>query len=154
LNVPKLGLESGHEIQDDLADPLQESLLSELVAQEEQQERQQQQKQLRHEIVTAIGHLEAQPQEVVRLYYQEGLTQQQIMQVLNLSQATVSRRLTKAREAVLLTLVQWGQQTLNRPPDPNLIKDMSAALEEWLEFYYGSLNPVSSGEQPGQEIES
>lgn len=153
LNVPKPGLESGNEIQDSLSDPLQESLLSELVAQEERQERQQQQLQLRDAIVAALGSLDAQSQKILRLYYQQGLTQQQMMQSLNMSQSTVSRRLTKAREAVLLALVQWSQQTLNSPPDPNLIKDMSAALEEWLGVYYGSLNPVSGSEKTGKEVE-
>lgn len=151
LNVPKAGSESGDEIQDKLADSLQDSLLSELMIQEELQERQQQQSQLRNEIVTALENLEAQSQELLRLYYQQGLTQQQIMQELNMSQATVSRRLTKAREAVLMALVQWSEKALNIPPTPNLIKDMSAALEEWLAVHYGALNPVSSSRAAGKE---
>lgn len=151
LNVPKAGAESGCEMQDTLADPLPDSLLSELVAQEELQERQQQQFQLRDEIITALGNLEAQSQKLLRLYYQQGLTQQQIMQEFNLSQATVSRRLTKARESILMALVQWSQKTLNSPPSPTLIKDMSAALEEWLGNHYGGLNPAASSERTGKE---
>jgi RNA polymerase sigma factor (sigma-70 family) len=151
LNVPKAGTESGNEIQDTLSDPLQDSLLSELVVQEELQERQQQQSQLRDEIVRALATLEPQSQELLRLYYQQGLTQQQMMQALNLSQATVSRRLTKARETILIALVQWRQQTLNSSPDPNLIKDMSAALEEWLGVHYDVLKPFCSSETTGQE---
>ncbi len=153
LNVSRTGAEAGNEIQDTLSDPLQESLLGELVVQEEIQERLLQQIQLRDQIVAEIGTLDAQFQKLLRLYYQQGLTQQQIMQELNLSQATVSRRLTKAREAVLMALVKWSQQTLNSPPNPTLIKDMSAALEEWLGVYYGSLNPVSGSERTGKEVE-
>lgn len=151
--MTRSGIESGSEIQDTLADPQQDSLLSELIIQEDQQERQQQQFQLRDAIVAALSNLEAQSQELLRLYYQQGLTQQQIMQALNMSQSTVSRRLTKAREAVLMALVQWSQKTLNSPPNPNRIKDMSAALEEWLGIYYGVLNPVSSSERTGKEVE-
>ncbi|MBF2026223.1 MAG: sigma-70 family RNA polymerase sigma factor [Oscillatoriales cyanobacterium C42_A2020_001] len=116
LNAAKPGLESNNEMQDTLADPTQGSLLTELVMQEEQQERQKQQFQLRDQIVSVIKKLDTQSQELLRLYYQQGLTQQQIMQQLQMSQATVSRRLTKAREAVLMALVQWSQEALNNRP--------------------------------------
>lgn len=153
LNAIKGETESSQEIQETFADTLRDSLLSELVAQEELQERQQQQLQLRNEIVAALERLDSQSQEFLRLYYQQGLTQQQIIRKLNLSQATVSRRLTKAREAILMALVEWSQKVMNNPPTPNLIKDMSAALEEWLGVYYDDLTPVSSSETTGQETE-
>jgi RNA polymerase sigma factor (sigma-70 family) len=137
LNLPKAGIESGSERQDDLPDPLQESLLTEWVMWEDNQARQVQWAQIRGVIVTALEQLDAQSQEVLRCYYQQGLTQQQIMQQLQMSQATVSRRLTKAREALLLALVQWSQLPLNSSTTPNLIKEMSAALEEWLVVHYG-----------------
>lgn len=150
LNVPKAGLESSGEWQDDLVNPLQESLLIELITQEEQQTRQDQHFQLHSVIVTALEQLNAQSQELLRLYYQEGLSQQEMMQQLQMSQATVSRRLTKAREALLLALIEWSQQTLNSSPTPSLIKDMSTALEEWLEVHYGVLNS-SFGKQPTEQ---
>lgn len=153
LNVPKAGLESGGEIQDDLADPLQVSLLTDLLMQEEHQERQDQWLQIRNRMVGAIETLDAQSQELLRLYYQQGLTQQQMMQQLQISQATVSRRLTKAREALLTALVQWRQAVLNSPTTSNLIKDMSAALEEWLRVHYGVPNPDSSSQAAGKETE-
>jgi RNA polymerase sigma factor (sigma-70 family) len=154
LNVPKAGLESGGERQDDLPDLLQESLLTTWLNQENDQARQKQQSQIRDAIVTALGQLNAQSQELLRLYYQQGLTQQQIMQQLQMSQATVSRRLTKAREALLMALVQWSQQTLNNPTTPNLIKEMSAALEEWLEVHYGVPTPPLGRKTADQETES
>ncbi|NJP08627.1 MAG: sigma-70 family RNA polymerase sigma factor [Leptolyngbyaceae cyanobacterium RU_5_1] len=157
LNVPKAGLELGGEIQDDLADPFQESLLAELVAQEERQDRREQRSQLRQLILTGLEKLDAQSQGLLRLYYQQGLTQQQIMQQLQMSQATVSRRLTKTREALLMALVQWSQETVNNPPTPNLIKDMSAALDEWLGVHYGVSdgvpNPDSGSKTAGKETE-
>lgn len=151
LNVPKVGLESGGERQDDLTDPLQESLLTALVLQEDDQERQEQWTQLHSAIVAALAQLTAESQILLRLYYQQGLTQQQMMQQLQMSQATVSRRLTKAREALLLALVQWSQQRLNKVTTPNQIKDMSAALDEWLGVHYGVLSPDSSGGTAGKE---
>ncbi len=153
LNVPKAGLDSGGERQDDLPDLLQESLLTEWVNQEEEQERQAKWSQIRRAITTALEQLDAQSQELLRLYYQQGLTQQQIMQQLQMSQATVSRRLTKAREALLMALGHWSQQTLNNSTSPNLIKDMSAALEEWLEVHYGVLNPPLGRQTTDQETE-
>jgi RNA polymerase sigma factor (sigma-70 family) len=148
LNLPKPGLESGSEIQDSLTDEQQDSLLGDLIAQEEQEERQTQRSQLQDALVDAIAKLEAKSQELLRLYYQEGKTQQQIMQELQMSQATVSRRLTKTRESLLTALVQWSQATLNISPNPNLIKDMSAALEEWLGGYYGVPNSSSDSQFP------
>lgn len=152
LNLPKAGVESGRERQDDLADPLQESLLAELIAQEDDQARQTQQADVRCAIVAALDALEPQSQEMLRLYYQQGQTQTQIMQHLQMSQATVSRRLTKAREALLLALVQWSQAQVNRTPTPSLIKELSAALEEWLEVYYGVPDPPSGSQPAGKEI--
>lgn len=152
LNVPKAGSEAGRERQDDVAAPLQESLLAELIAQEDDRERQDQRSNLRSEIVVALDSLAPQSQEMLRLYYQQGQTQKQIMQHLQMSQATVSRRLTKAREALLLALVQWSQVQMNSAPSPSLIKEMSAALEEWLEVYYGVPDPPSGSQPAGKEI--
>jgi len=153
LNVPQAGLEAGTERQDGLTEPLQESLLTEWMMQEDDQVRQEQQSQIRSAIVTALEKLNAQSQELLRLYYQQGLTQQEMMQQLQMSQATVSRRLTKAREALLLALIEWSQQTLNSSPNPNLIKDMSAALEEWLGVHYGVPNPSFGRQTAGQGTE-
>jgi RNA polymerase sigma factor (sigma-70 family) len=154
LNAPKPGFAPGSEVQDDLSDSLHDSLLNEFIAQEELQERQQQKFQLHHEIVTTLKSLDVQSQELLRLYYQQGLTQQQIMQQLQMSQSTVSRRLTKARETLLTKLVQWSQEQLNSSPTPTLVKDISAALEEWLGVYYSGLNSVSSSKTAGKETES
>lgn len=152
LNVPKSGLESKEEWQDDLTDPLHESLLTQLINQEIEQERQVQQSQVREAIETALNSLDNPSQTLLRLYYQQGLTQQQIMEQLQMSQSTVSRRLTKARESLLMAFVKWSQEALHTSPTPDLIQDMSAALEEWLGVHYGVLNPDSSSETADKEI--
>ncbi|MBD2328728.1 sigma-70 family RNA polymerase sigma factor [Alkalinema sp. FACHB-956] len=151
LNRPLLGEETDTDFQESLADPQGESFLAALIAQEDLQERQRQREHLHQAIATRLATLEPQSQEILRLYYQQGLTQQQMMQYLQMSQATVSRRLTKARETLLLKIVEWSQEQLNISPTPNLIKDMSAALEEWLGVYYGQPNPVSSSPSAGKE---
>lgn len=142
LNVPKPGFDLGAERQDDLSEPFQESLLAELVNQEEAQTRHNEWLILREAIVTAIGQLSVESQDILRLYYQKGLTQQQIIQHLQMSQATVSRRLTKSREALLRALVSWSEQRLNSSVTSNQIKDLSAALEEWLGIHYQVNNNV------------
>jgi RNA polymerase sigma factor (sigma-70 family) len=144
LNVAKLGLESGGEMQDDLANPEQESLLADLINLEQDQESQKQRADLQTAIATALTQLEPKLQTILQLYYQQGLTQKQIMRTLSKSQSTVSRDLGKARETLLTALVQWSQTTLNISPTPHRIKEMSAALEEWLGVHYTELYPDSS----------
>lgn len=69
---------------------------------------------------------------LLHLYYQESLTQQQIAQTLQTKQYTVSRRLTKARETLLKTLVQWSQTMANAPLTADTLQQISLLLEEWL----------------------
>lgn len=134
LNTPKFG-EDTTEVQDTLAAEESDSLLNQLVAAEEISERTNQQAQLNRALSNAITKLDSQSQEILRLYYQQGLTQQQIMRELALSQASVSRRLSKARENLLGATVQWSQ-SLNIVVNPALIKEMSTALDEWLNLRY------------------
>lgn len=141
LNLPKPGQEIG-EIQDSLSDPKSESPLAIILAQEEFHQRQSQHAQIYTILFTALTQLDRQSQTLMRLYYQEGLTQQQMMQQLQISQATISRRLTKSRELLLTALLQWSQPELNSPVTPTLIRDISTVLEEWLVAYYSRADRV------------
>jgi RNA polymerase sigma factor (sigma-70 family) len=134
LNAPQINQKSGQEIGEvqDQITAVSESLLTEMIAQEETQTRQTQQTQIQTVLSTALKQLDTPSQELMRLYYSQGLTQQQIVQHLQLSQATVSRRLNKVREALLTAMVQWSQKELNIVLTPTLIKEMSTALEAWL----------------------
>jgi RNA polymerase sigma factor (sigma-70 family) len=137
LNAPRFAsaaTDEMGEIQDSLTDSTAD-LLTDLVAAEAQTERSQQQQQLSQTLQQAIAQLDAQSQQILRLYYQQSKTQQQIMAELGLSQSSVSRRLSKTRETLLTALVQWSQ-ALHIPPTPALIKDMSSALDEWLSAQY------------------
>ena len=134
LNAPQRNQKSGQEgseVQDQLASS-SESLLTEMIAHEETHDRQTQQVQVQRALLASVNQLDAPSQELMRLYYSQGLTQQQIVQHLQMSQASVSRRLNKVRERLLTALVQWSQKELNIVPTPTLIKEMSTALEVWL----------------------
>jgi predicted transcriptional regulator len=78
------------------------------------------------------------------LFYQQKMSQQDLASHLQLSQPTVSRRIKKAEEKLLGTLLDWRQSQLNQFPDPNELKDISIGLREWLAMYYDSPTPQNS----------
>ncbi|OYD88249.1 RNA polymerase subunit sigma-70 [Nostoc sp. 'Peltigera membranacea cyanobiont' 213] len=121
----------------DLPDPFSDSLIAQMIAQEDAQNQQNQQSQIEAFLLKTLQTFEAKSQEILKLYYQQGLTQPQIVERLQMSQPTVSRRLLKARELMLAALIQWSQDTLNISVTSNLVNDMSSALEEWLKVKYG-----------------
>lgn len=123
----------------DLQDPNSEELIADLIAQEDIQDRQNQINRMFDVISSALKAMELKSQEILRLYYIEQLTQQEIMQQLQISQPTVSRKLVKARESLLLALVEWSRN-MNISVNPNQINDMSIALEEWLTNQFGDFN--------------
>ncbi|BAZ09288.1 hypothetical protein NIES4071_10960 [Calothrix sp. NIES-4071] len=134
LNAPKPGYEEG-ELQDDLVDTSQ-SLLTELIQQEDQVVRVDQKNQINAVLQEAITKLDTNATELLQLYYQQNLTQQQIAKQLAVQQYTISRKLSKARESLLLTLTRWSQQTLHITVTSDVVKYISATLEEWLQTYY------------------
>ncbi|MBD0303265.1 MAG: sigma-70 family RNA polymerase sigma factor [Tolypothrix sp. T3-bin4] len=121
----------------DLPDLSSDSLIAEMIAEEDAQNKQKQQSQIQAVLLETLQNFEVKTQEILKLYYQQELTQAEIVQCLQMSQPTVSRRLFKARESLLSALVLWSQDTLNISVTSNLIKDMSTALEEWLKVKYG-----------------
>ncbi|MFN6497050.1 MAG: sigma-70 family RNA polymerase sigma factor [Nostoc sp. DedQUE01] len=123
----------------DLPDPSSNSPMADMIAEEDVQNRQNQISQMSGVLLKALQSLDVQSQEVLKLYYEQGLTQQQIVQQLQMSQPTVSRKLVKGRESILAALIKWSQD-LNISVNSNQIKDMSLALEEWLRNQYGEYN--------------
>ena len=115
----------------DIPDPSSDSLITDMIVQEDVQHRQNQVSEMFTILSEALQTLDVRCQKLIKLYYQEGLTQQQIMQELQISQSTVSRQLVKGREYLLRALVKWSQD-MNISLNPNQIKDISTALEEWL----------------------
>jgi RNA polymerase sigma factor (sigma-70 family) len=135
LNKVKPGQEQG-EVQDSLADPVATSLLEAAIADESQAERQQQRSQLHQTLVEAVGSLDATAQKILGLFYRENLSQQELADRMAMSQPTVSRRLKKAEEALLQTLLANLHAEMNKLPDPSELKHISIALKDWLTSYY------------------
>lgn len=134
LNAPSPNREGG-ELQDDLPGSPQASLLTPIIELEDLQQRQIQQTQINDILGQAISQLATDNQIILSLYYRDGLTQTKIAQQLNLKQYTVSRRLTRTREALLSALIHWAQ-AMHISLSPDLIVSMSVALEEWLTVHY------------------
>ncbi len=140
INSPKPGCESG-EFLDDLREVGQtESLLTDLISLEELKERQDQRQQLSQLLANSLQQLDLESQQLMQLYYQAGLTQQQLADQMQLKQYTISRRLTRLRESLLSLLAKWSQSYLHISPSLDLLTHTSAALDEWLQAYYAQPN--------------
>lgn len=134
LNLQKFEDGSG-EMQDDLpdqADPPMESLIT----QEEWRSRQEQKTQIQQVLKTTLETLDPQMQTLLKLYYQQALTQQQIAQQLDIKQYTVSRRLSSAKEMLLKAIARWSQTTLHISLTSPAVQQMSLVLEDWLQSHY------------------
>lgn len=86
---------------------------------------------------SALATLKPTKQELLRLYYQENLTQTQVAQRLQKNQVAVSRELTQCRGQLIRVLNQWSQQRLNKTIDPDLSKAMGVVVDQWLAEQYG-----------------
>ncbi len=142
LNRLKLGEETG-EIQDDLSDDAGATLLDIAIEREEITHRTSQQSQLQTLLTQSVANLAPELQEILQLFYQQGLSQQELASHLKLSQPTVSRRLKKAEESLLQALLTWIQSQLNQFPDPNVLKSISTTLREWLIVHYTNSTVVN-----------
>ncbi|HBB35990.1 MAG TPA: group 3/4 sigma-70 RNA polymerase sigma factor [Cyanobacteria bacterium UBA8803] len=132
LNLNKSESGSG-ELIDDLPDRAGASGLNDLMIQEELQEQQTRQTQINAALKVALEELVPQLQTLLELYYTQGLTQQQIAAQLAIKQYTVSRRLSSAKEKLLLALAKWSQEMLHISLTSTAVKDMGVVLEEWLQ---------------------
>lgn len=132
LNLNKSESGAG-EILDDLPDEAGTSGIAELIIREELQQRQTQQTQINTVLKAALENLDPQVQTLLHLYYAQKLTQQQIAAQLEIKQYTVSRRLSSAKEQLLLGLAKWSQETLHISLTSPALRDMSLLLEEWLQ---------------------
>ncbi|ACB51406.1 putative group 3/4 sigma-70 RNA polymerase sigma factor [Crocosphaera subtropica ATCC 51142] len=135
INQPTPGQESG-ELVDILPESESESLLGDLITQEEEQQRLSQQAQMNQTLTAILTQITPDLQQILDLYYGQGLTQKEIAQQLETKQYTVSRRLTKAKQTLLLKLSQWSQQTLHISLTSDILNSMSTVLEEWLTNHY------------------
>jgi RNA polymerase sigma factor (sigma-70 family) len=140
LDEPKPGYESNQDW--DLPEDLRsESMLSEMLAEEDRRERKSQISQMHDVLVAVLGELPAELQQILQMYYKQGLTQQEIAKKLEEHQVKISRRLNKARELLLEELVKWSQKEWGKNPlevykssKSKQVDNRSDALEEWLQL--------------------
>lgn len=130
--------DSTGELQDILPQLQQESLLTEMIAVEEKNERQLQREQISDFIVRAIEELDSEAQKIIQLYYSQELNQQQIAKELEMKQYTVSRRLSKTKDTLLLKLATWCQESMHISLNSSVLDYISTLLEEWLQNHYSS----------------
>lgn len=114
-----------------------ESPMTVLIEMEMAEERQQQRQDIHDFLLLSLERLDAEKQEILHMYYRQNLTQKEIALKLNRPQVWVSRKLSRSRETLLEELTKWEQQSqeqqkVNVLLNPNLLKDRSVALEEWL----------------------
>ncbi len=128
--------DNGGEFQDILPQLRQDSLLSEIEAQEEITERKSQQSKISDVLVAAIGELDEQGQNIIKLYYQGELNQSQIAKQLGVKQYTISRKLSKCKDTLLVKLATWTKESMHISLDSSVLDYMSTVLEEWLQNYY------------------
>ncbi|MDJ0800741.1 MAG: sigma-70 family RNA polymerase sigma factor [Calothrix sp. MO_167.B12] len=133
----KEGGEGGDDsLLDILPGDVQTSLLAEIIEQEETANLGNHQTQLNQVLQQAIITLDTESQQLLQVYYSHQLTQKEIAAQLDIQQYTVSRRLTRIKKSLLLTLTQWSQNTLHISPKSDVIDAINNCLEEWLKFHY------------------
>ncbi|MGB3636037.1 MAG: sigma-70 family RNA polymerase sigma factor [Rivularia sp. (in: cyanobacteria)] len=124
------------EFQDILPQLRQDSLLSEIEVEEEIQERKSQQSKIGDVLIAAIGELDEQGQNTIKYYYQGDLNQSQIAKQLGVKQYTISRKLSKCKQTLLIKLATWTKESMHISLDSSVLDYMSTVLEEWLQNYY------------------
>ena len=135
INAPA-GDDNSFEWVDNLSAKEHESLLNEIIATEEEQTQLSQQSEINAVLLSTITQLEPEIQQILQLYYAEGLTQQQIAKQLEVKQYTVSRRLSKTKEKLLRTYAKWSEEKLHISLTSDILKNTNTVMEEWLQNYY------------------
>ena len=116
------------------------SLFDLLFEAEDEQNRQEQQTQIYQVLVTTIDSLDPEWKQILKLYYCDDLTLQQIAARLEKPYAWVQRRVARSQKRLLEALVEWGQAIaeslgeVNIPLESDQVRHKGAVLEEWLEI--------------------
>ena len=138
LNAPRGDGENSRELIDDLPEQQQESPISQIVTQEEQLERQTQREQITAVLLQAIEEMDKESRKIIELYYGSECNQQQIAKRLGIKQYSVSRRLTKVREALLVKLVNHCKESLHISLNSQELDYISTLMKEWLKIKFNS----------------
>lgn len=135
INQSRPGYDSG-EIADTLVGEVDDSLLTEMIVEEEVQRRNQQQNQIGAVLIKAIENLKPNDQKLLELYYAQKLKQTDIAKALNTQQYSISRQLTKVKKSLLKSLAKWTEETLHISLNSDILNNISAVIDEWLESHY------------------
>lgn len=136
INTPT-GSEDTYEIIDNIPSNENSPLIS-IIAEEEQQTRNSQLSEISQVLIEAVNKLELEAQQILKLYYTQGLTQQQIAKQLEIPQYTISRRLNKIRETLLKAVFTWSKEKLHISITSDILKSMNSVIEQWLQSYYSA----------------
>ncbi len=117
---------------------VEDSLLTDMITNEETQQRTQQQTDINQFLTATVQNLKPEEQKLLELYYSLELKQAEIAKELNTQQYTISRKLSRARKALLKALAKWTQSTMHISLTSDILDNISSLLEEWLAGYYGS----------------
>lgn len=128
--------DSSASLLDMMSDDEQTSLLTKAIEQEETASLQYHQSQLNQLLNNAIANLKPEARELLQVYYSKQITQTEIAKQLNIKQYQVSRRLSKIKKSLLITLIEWSQQTLHISPGSDVVEAVNSGLEEWLKDHY------------------
>lgn len=135
LNEPRSSLDVREPL-DELSLALDSSLLKTWIESEEQDTRSQRQIALNRLLFEAIYTLDPKSQEILQLYYRQGLMQNQIAERLDLKQYQVSRQLSRTRKTLLKAIAQWSQKTFKIALSSSTLAAASQSLDEWLQGDY------------------
>ena len=141
LNQPQYD-DSGEEQLDTL--PANDTPMAQLLAIEAYHEQQQRLQQIGIILKRELVELDAANQILLELYYQQELTQSEIASQLNIRQYQVSRKLSRIRRKLLLSVIHWGQQTLHISPKAAVLASVSDLIHEWLQHHYSPEPPEVS----------
>lgn len=114
----------------------EEHPLPDLIEREAIQIRQHRQDEMAKILNQALHKLDAPTQEILELYYREQLKQKEIAAKFGTQQYTISRQISKARQALLKDLVQWSRLELHISLDSAVLNTISAFLEDWLQLQF------------------
>ena len=134
LNAPKGDGEASRELIDDLPGYEQESPISQIVIQEELLQRKVLRDRISAVLVTAFQELDRESIKMIELYYGRELSQRKIAKELGIKQYTVSRRLTKAIDTLILKLASYCKESLHISLNAATLDYITTLMKEWLKI--------------------
>ena len=138
LNQPQYD-DSGEEQLDTL--PTDDTPMAQLLTVEAYAEQQRWMQQIDTVLSNKIKSLDVPSQTLLRLYYQQKLTQIDIAHHLNTQQYQVSRKLTRIRRQLLLSILDWSKETLHISTEATVLANVSDVIHEWLQRHYAPEPP-------------